>query len=130
MSSSILNLILTLACLALIAISCAEANDSDSQYSNLPPPPLKPDRFTSKQQLKEYLVKLHEYYAIIGRPRFGRSYPSQMFAQKSKPIEFTEDNQSSENPINPVNLIFELFDHNNDNTITREEVIIFFKNIN
>ena len=48
---------------------------ASAQYSDLPPPPQKPERFTSKQQLKEYLVKLHEYYAIIGRPRFGRSSP-------------------------------------------------------
>ena len=42
------------ACLALAAIGShcgTEANDSD-----LPPPPVKPDRFTSKQQLKDYLV--------------------------------------------------------------------------
>jgi hypothetical protein len=45
--------------------------------SDLPPPPVKPEKFTSRHQLKEYLIKLHEYYAIIGRPRFGRSQQAQ-----------------------------------------------------
>ncbi len=48
---------------------CVECNKS----LDLPPPPVKPDHFKTKQDLKDYLVKLHEYYAIIGRPRFGRN---------------------------------------------------------
>ena len=42
------------ACLALAAIGShcgAEANDSD-----LPPPPVKPGKFMTKQQYKDYLV--------------------------------------------------------------------------
>jgi hypothetical protein len=34
---------------------------------------LRPRRFRNKQQFKNFLMKLHEYYAIVGRPRFGRS---------------------------------------------------------
>jgi hypothetical protein len=61
----------------LLSIDILSIKGANAQYSDLPPPPQKPDRFTSKQQLKDYLVKLHEYYAIIGRPRFGRrSSPS------------------------------------------------------
>ncbi len=52
--------------------------------SDLPPPPEKPERFTSRQQLKEYLIKLHEYYAIIGRPRFGRSQHHQFTNKQSE----------------------------------------------
>ena len=61
----------------LLSIDILSTKGVNAQYSDLPPPPQKPERFTSKQQLKDYLVKLHEYYAIIGRPRFGRrSSPS------------------------------------------------------
>jgi hypothetical protein len=34
-------------------------------------PPVKPERFENYKQLKEYLVKCYEYYAIHGRPKFG-----------------------------------------------------------
>lgn len=34
-------------------------------------PPVKPKRFENYKQLKEYLVKCYEYYAIHGRPKFG-----------------------------------------------------------
>ena len=57
-------------------------------------PPTRPDKFNTREELKRYLqlvsvterfyhhtakrkitryVQVHEYYAIIGRPRFGRS---------------------------------------------------------
>ena len=39
----------------------------------MPTPPIKPAKFTSKQQLKEYWEKLNEYFNIINRPRWGRS---------------------------------------------------------
>ena len=40
--------------------------NAEAQYSDLPPPPTKPEKFTSKQQLKEYLVKLHEQSETFG----------------------------------------------------------------
>ena len=46
--------IVFVACLALTVLNSSglvEAMDSD-----LPPPPTRPERFTSKQQLKDYLV--------------------------------------------------------------------------
>ena len=54
LSSNIKVVFLTCLALAVIGSHCgAEATDSD-----LPPPPEKPGRFTSKQQLKDYLVSL------------------------------------------------------------------------
>ncbi|CAF2736726.1 unnamed protein product [Rotaria sp. Silwood2] len=44
-----------------------------SGFSDVPPPPPRPERFHSREELKRYLQLVHEYYAIIGRPRFGRS---------------------------------------------------------
>lgn len=82
-------------------------------------PPTRPERFQSREELKRYLqlvrigymyviiflidcFQVHEYYAIIGRPRFGRSY-----LQKR-------------NPSNSKHL-FRLFDTNGDHSISYEE---------
>lgn len=36
-------------------------------------PPPRPDVFRNPQELRDYLKALNEYFAIVGRPRFGRS---------------------------------------------------------
>ncbi|XP_076455776.1 pro-neuropeptide Y-like [Babylonia areolata] len=36
-------------------------------------PPVRPIRFRTPLDLKRYLKALNDYYAIVGRPRFGRS---------------------------------------------------------
>ena len=66
------NMVFLSCAMMILSMDMLAVNGVNAQYSDLPPPPQKPDRFTSKQQLKDYLVKLHEYYAIIGRPRFGK----------------------------------------------------------
>lgn len=139
------NKMFVFACLLVMMcmFNCASAASTDSQYSDLPPPPAKPDRFTSKQQLKEYLVKLHEYYAIIGRPRFGRSAPSFKRSARSylfptaasldtDASQYSFENQasSSENDFSsgiPVSILVETLDQNNDGLVNREELINFLK---
>jgi hypothetical protein len=109
-----------LSCLMILSIyGSVVANES--QHSDLPPPPPKPEKFTTKQQLKEYLVKLHEYYAIIGRPRFGRSFP---MYDESNSIEF--DDQLSTSNV-PVSMVLEIMDKNNDGFISRKELSDFLK---
>jgi hypothetical protein len=110
--------LIAISCFVMISLYSNNAVNCDSQYSDLPPPPTKPDRFTSKQQLKEYLVKLHEYYAIIGRPRFGRSY----LLDASRSTE----QQDSETLV-PTNLIIEIIDQNGDGYTTKEELFGFLK---
>jgi hypothetical protein len=110
-----------LACLMILSIYGSVAGN-ESQHSDLPPPPPKPEKFTTKQQLKEYLVKLHEYYAIIGRPRFGRSYP--FFEDQSNSIEF--DDQLSTTNV-PVSMILEIMDKNNDGYISKKELNDFLR---
>ncbi|CAF2772656.1 unnamed protein product [Rotaria sp. Silwood2] len=73
-----------------------------SAFSDVPPPPLRPERFHSREELKRYLQLVHEYYAIIGRPRFGRS----LFEQRSS----LSDRR-----------LFNFFDINDDNSITFDE---------
>ncbi|KAH3704343.1 hypothetical protein DPMN_079822 [Dreissena polymorpha] len=36
-------------------------------------PPGRPSEFRTPDQLRTYLKALNDYYAIVGRPRFGRS---------------------------------------------------------
>ncbi|XP_061185597.1 pro-neuropeptide Y-like [Saccostrea echinata] len=35
-------------------------------------PPSRPSAFRSPAQLRRYLKALNDYYAIVGRPRFGK----------------------------------------------------------
>ncbi|XP_070174632.1 pro-neuropeptide Y-like isoform X2 [Littorina saxatilis] len=55
---------LLVASLFLMEVTC-----SDTMLS----PPERPDEFRSPGELRRYLQALNEYYAIVGRPRFGRS---------------------------------------------------------
>jgi hypothetical protein len=111
-----------LACLLAISVY-GSVSANEAQHSDLPPPPPKPEKFTTKQQLKDYLVKLHEYYAIIGRPRFGRSFPMSMSAETSS-VEF--DNELTTSNV-PVSMILEIMDRNNDGFISKKELNDFLR---
>jgi hypothetical protein len=95
--------------------------NADTQYSDLPPPPTKPEKFTSKQQLKEYLVKLHEYYAIIGRPRFGkRSYFQDFLSNEQEDIS----NELYQELI-PTSEDIKILDQNQNGIISKQELTKF-----
>jgi hypothetical protein len=93
----------------------------DGVFFSILAPPARPERFHSREELKRYLqlvclnfyivlcnkiniffLKVHEYYAIIGRPRFGRSLTE-------KPLD-TQDRH-----------LFNFFDVNGDKLITFNE---------
>lgn len=40
-----------------------------SANEGMPTPPVRPQLFKSPTDLRDYLQKLNEYYAIVGRPR-------------------------------------------------------------
>lgn len=144
LTSSRSKLLLVSCLFVIVAVSYVQADNTSGQYSDLPPPPVKPEKFTSKQQLKEYLVKLHEYYAIIGRPRFGRSSPFAQLSQKfhkrpltvpdAAEIEMSNDQQSATGSASdtsiPTAMIVELIDQNNDGYTTKEELFSFLKIFN
>ena len=92
--------------------------NADVQYSDLPPPPTKPDKFTSKQQLKEYLVKLHEYYAIIGRPRFGKRSYSLDFQSNEQVADSSELFQE----FIPISDIMKILDPNQNGLVSKKEL--------
>ena len=101
--------LLSLISFTLMILIINNVNAASAQYSDLPPPPEKPDKFTSKQQLKEYLVKLHEYYAIIGRPRFGRSEPKANSLAEDSLAQLTKS-------------VFHRIDQNKDGMVSENEV--------
>jgi hypothetical protein len=61
--------------LGFVVLAC-HIEKSSSVYlfdtKNLHPPPQKPSVFRSKGELLAYLNKLNQYYAVAGRPRFGK----------------------------------------------------------
>ncbi|CAF1306307.1 unnamed protein product [Adineta ricciae] len=60
-------------------------NFAQAILSNVPPPPTRPDYFKTKEELRRYLQKLHEYHLILGRWRSRRGeneYP-QPFDERS-----------------------------------------------
>ncbi|XP_022307882.1 pro-neuropeptide Y-like [Crassostrea virginica] len=50
---------------ALLSVCTVLGNDSLL-------PPSRPSSFRSPGQLRQYLKALNDYYAIVGRPRFGK----------------------------------------------------------
>ena len=75
-----------------------------------------------------FKIKLHEYYAIIGRPRFGRSNGQ---PHLENDFEGSLDEASSlleteKFVTNVTKSIFEKFDQNNDGFISKQEFKDFF----
>lgn len=69
MKNTTLNLLAGSLTLLLLLATFATAQDMTG-------PPERPEFFRNPAELREYLKALNEYYAIVGRPRFGRSAPS------------------------------------------------------
>ena len=87
-----------------------------SADSNMPLPPIMPIKFTTKEEVLEFWTKINEYYAIIGRPKFGRSFAS--VAKKSLVNE--QDEHLRE--MMPVNIIIDTLDINHDDFISKQEL--------
>jgi len=51
-----LRLVLLAACVMFVYTTNLAEASLDNQYSNLPPPPAKPDKFETREQLRQYLV--------------------------------------------------------------------------
>jgi len=52
----------------VVALALVEVHSNDAMLS----PPARPAEFRSPHELRRYLKALNEYYAIVGRPRFGK----------------------------------------------------------
>jgi hypothetical protein len=58
--------------LVLLCIGYFEISIVQTASMSMPERPERPLVFKTKQDLLNYLKKINEYYAIAGRPRFGR----------------------------------------------------------
>nr|WIU44171.1 conotoxin precursor unclassified superfamily [Conus ebraeus] len=58
-----------LSALLVISLVVAEVTCGEARMG----PPERPQVFQRPEDLVNYLKALNEYYAIVGRPRFGRS---------------------------------------------------------
>ncbi|CAF1158877.1 unnamed protein product [Rotaria sp. Silwood1] len=47
-------------------------------FSRVPPPPRRPDHLLSREDLKRYLQKVHEYHSILGRWRLRREFDNNL----------------------------------------------------
>jgi hypothetical protein len=45
---------------------------SQSSATEYPSPPTVPSKFESADDVQRYLNQLHNYYLVVGRPRFGK----------------------------------------------------------
>jgi hypothetical protein len=59
-----------LALVALLALSLMVLDVACS--AQMLSPPERPREFRNPSELRQYLKELNEYYAIMGRPRFGK----------------------------------------------------------
>ncbi|KAL5011025.1 hypothetical protein ScPMuIL_013330 [Solemya velum] len=58
-----------LAAFLVVSVLLVEVTCQDAMLA----PPDRPSEFRTPDQLRRYLKALNDYYAIVGRPRFGRS---------------------------------------------------------
>lgn len=75
----------------------------NSNATEYPTPPPVPAKFENAKEIQTYLGKLHNYYMIVGRPRFGkRSFASEVesnespYASSDELAENTDDKLMSE----------------------------------
>ncbi|CAF1062464.1 unnamed protein product [Rotaria magnacalcarata] len=75
----------------------------EASFTEVPPPPKRPERFNSREELKKYLQKVHEYHMIVGRWRLRRDHEEPDYASSSNSD------------------LFKFFDINNDHLISSKE---------
>ncbi|CAF3401122.1 unnamed protein product [Rotaria sp. Silwood1] len=79
-----------------------------ASFTEVPPPPKRPERFNSREELKRYLQKVHEYHTILGRWRLRRN-----------------DDDDDEHQVSTTSNddIFQFFDINHDHHISYNEFL-------
>lgn len=86
-----------------------------ARENNYPPPPKPPAKFRCKAEIKDYLTRVHHYYAVLGRPRFGR--------RRRRGLDETQPFSS---PFS-VQLLMDMIDRDRDGLASRDELLEFFR---
>ena len=64
---------------ALMYLLVVQTHQTDAKAKReLPSPSTPPEKFTSRQELREFLKKLHEYAKVVLQLRSGRSFSSSL----------------------------------------------------
>jgi len=104
------NLSIYLSIGLIISIAVIQLNATE-----YPSPPTVPTKFESADDVQRYLNQLHNYYLVVGRPRFGkRSFDF-------SPFKNAELNRNIQNKKMESSHLFSLMDLNGDDYISREE---------
>jgi len=79
-----ISMILSLAAVCLLVLSSADATE-------YPAPPQVPKKFNSPEEVQQYLGKLHNYYVMVGRPRFGKRANFDGMLNRAEDIQRQDD---------------------------------------
>ena len=58
----------------LVAALCSILINQSEAANDYPSPPPVPSKFENPEEVQKYLKLLHNYYLIVGRPRFIFKY--------------------------------------------------------
>lgn len=95
--------------LVFLAISIVMMKVSATEY---PTPPPVPAKFDTPHDVQRYLNQLHNYYMVVGRPRFGkRGYSPDTFPYlKNNKVEDLDNGEASD--LSSANQLFQILDLN------------------
>nr|ARS01401.1 neuropeptide f 1 [Deroceras reticulatum] len=77
---------LLLVFLFVVSVAIMEVSSSTHMLS----PPERPREFRNPNELRQYLKELNEYYAIMGRPRFGKRAGATGYTDYLSPSEWED----------------------------------------
>ena len=98
-------------CILVLFFSLAVIH-STTNATEYPTPPPVPAKFENAKDLQMYLGKLHNYYMIVGRPRFGkRSFIAEEQEESNKLplVSSTTDESQEKNDSELMNEAFALY---------------------
>ncbi|XP_046404214.1 pro-neuropeptide Y-like [Ischnura elegans] len=92
-SKCLCSVVMLVSAVALLAVASAVADMAEG--NGIATRPSRPRVFTSPEELRQYLAALSNYYAIEGRPRFGKRSGGEPL---SAPPSFPESSSFSTSP--------------------------------
>ena len=97
----------------LLAIIMSTLINQIQAATDYPSPPAVPTRFENPQEVQKYLTQLHNYYLVVGRPRFGKR---SFLGYKNTPFVSDLDNSNNDEDENNISInnnvakLFQLID--------------------
>lgn len=86
-----------------------------------PTPPPVPAKFESPQDVQRYLNQLHNYYMVVGRPRFGKRTPLGTLLTDTLPY-LKQQQQQSNSQFNDYDLTLKPNNNINNDYLSTEQL--------